>query len=82
MSRDIKLPKEALIQYFELDLDNCLLTRKDFCNIITKIINDPKEINSLIDELIIWANDRRENGGFHNKVIEDKNDLLLYWLNS
>ena len=41
--------KEVVNQYFETDLDNCLLTQTDFCNIISEILNDPKELK---DEII------------------------------
>ena len=36
---------EHIIHYFEIDLDNCLLTKKDFCKYIHElIINTDEEI--------------------------------------
>ena len=36
-----KIDKEDVMMFFELDIDNCLLTRKDFCEIIASFIKDP-----------------------------------------
>ena len=42
--------KEIVNQYFETDLDNCLLTQTDFCNIISDILNDPQWLKDEIAE--------------------------------
>jgi len=40
---------EIVNQFFETDLDNCLLTQTDFCCIIANILNDPQPLK---DEII------------------------------
>ena len=45
--KKLQLPEKALIQFFDLDIDNCLMTREDFCHCITDIMNNPKEIDYL-----------------------------------
>ena len=45
----MKYTKEVVNQYFETDLDNCLLTQTDFCNIIADILDDPQWLK---DEII------------------------------
>tara|TARA_R110002167_G_scaffold139014_1_gene326411 strand:+ start:445 stop:711 length:267 start_codon:yes stop_codon:yes gene_type:complete len=78
--KKLKLPNEALIEYFDLDVDNCLMTREDFCNLITKLINNPeKEIQSYYDELKIWVNDRAEKGWLIEEPIETDEQLLEFW---
>tara|TARA_R100001443_G_scaffold102562_2_gene110763 strand:- start:239 stop:418 length:180 start_codon:yes stop_codon:yes gene_type:complete len=42
--------KEVVNQYFETDLDNCLLTQTDFCNIISDVLNDPQWLKDEIAE--------------------------------
>jgi len=42
--------KEVVNQYFETDLDNCLLTQTDFCNIIADILNNPQPLKDEIRE--------------------------------
>ena len=42
--------KDMVNQYFETDLDNCLLTQTDFCNIISDILNDPQWLKDEIVE--------------------------------
>tara|TARA_R110000764_G_scaffold157658_3_gene245513 strand:- start:216 stop:530 length:315 start_codon:yes stop_codon:yes gene_type:complete len=78
--KNLQLPNEALISYFDLDVDNCLMTRDDFCNLITKLINNPeKEIQDYYDELIIWVNDRAEKGWYVEEPITTKDELLKFW---
>jgi|10_taG_2_1085330.scaffolds.fasta_scaffold241218_3 hypothetical protein len=77
--KKLQLPNDALIEYFDLDVDNCLMTRKDFCNCITDIMNNPKEIDYFFDELIIWVNDRAEKGWYVEEPITTKDELLKFW---
>lgn len=75
-----KLPNDALIQYFDLDVDNCLMTREDFCNIITDFINDPeKERNWFLDELKTWINDRAEPGWHISEPIKTHDELFKFY---
>ena len=46
----MEITKDMVNQYFETDLENCLLTQTDFCNIISEILNDPKELKDEIKE--------------------------------
>ena len=77
--KKLQLPEKALIQFFDLDIDNCLMTREDFCHCITDIMNNPKEIDYLFNELIIWVNNRTEKGWHIEKPIKTKDDLLKFW---
>ena len=78
--KNLQLPNEALISYFDLDVDNCLMTRDDFWGLITKLINNPeKEIQDYYNELIIWVNDRAEKGWYVEKPIKTKDELLKFW---
>ena len=54
----MKYTKEVVNQYFETDLDNCLLTQTDFCNIIADILDDPQWLK---DEIIEYF-EIRESG--------------------
>ena len=45
----MEITKAEVNQYFETDLDNCLLTQTDFCNIISEILNNPQWLK---DEII------------------------------
>ena len=49
MSYMMEYTKEVVNQYFETDLDNCLLTQTDFCNIIADILDEPQWLK---DEII------------------------------
>ncbi len=61
----MKIDKEDVMMFFELDIDNCLLTRKDFCEIIASFIKDPiktrdhylQEINLYFEERSQYWND-------------------------
>jgi len=44
------ITKDMVNQYFETDLDNCLLTQTDFCNIISDVLNDPQWLKDEIAE--------------------------------
>jgi len=63
---DMKLPlkiidKEDVMMFFELDIDNCLLTRKDFCEVIASFINDPISTSKLYrDEINLYFEERRD----------------------
>ena len=63
---DMKLPlkiidKEDVVMFFELDIDNCLLTRKDFCEVIASFINDPISTSKLYrDEINLYFEERRD----------------------
>tara|TARA_R100000700_G_scaffold21470_1_gene28179 strand:- start:472 stop:966 length:495 start_codon:yes stop_codon:yes gene_type:complete len=75
-----KLSYNALIQYFDLDVNNCLMAREDFCNIITDFINDPeKERNDLLGHLKDWINDRAEMGWHINEPIETHDEVFEFW---
>ena len=62
---DMKLPlkiidKEDVVMFFELDIDNCLLTRKDFCEVIASFINDPISTSKLYrDEINLYFEERK-----------------------
>ena len=45
----MEITKAEVNQYFETDLNNCLLTQTDFCNIIADILDDPQWLK---DEII------------------------------
>ena len=63
---DMKLPlkiidKEDVMMFFELDIDNCLLTRKDFCEVIASFINDPISTSKLYrEEINLYFEERRD----------------------
>ena len=62
---DMKLPlkkidKEDVMMFFELDIDNCLLTKKDFCEVIASFINDPISTSKLYrDEINLYFEERK-----------------------
>jgi|TARA_R100001530_G_scaffold88003_2_gene61255 hypothetical protein len=80
----MKIRYNALIQYFDLDNDNCLLTREDFCNVITDFINDPEKLRNIyLDELKTWINDRAEPEWWISEPIETHDEVFKFWnLNS
>ena len=50
---------EHIIQYFEIDIDNCLLTKKDFAKHIHALITNPeKEISNWENEIEEYYNER------------------------
>ena len=63
---DMKLPlkkidKEDVMMFFEVDIDNCLLTRKDFCEVIASFINDPIPTSKLYrEEINLYFEERRD----------------------
>ena len=50
--------KEVVNQYFETDLDNCLLTQTDFCNIISDILTNPLTIDNIKEEIKEYFKER------------------------
>ena len=44
------ITKDMVNQYFETDLENCLLTQTDFCNRIADILNNPQPLKDEIKE--------------------------------
>jgi len=50
--------KDVVNQYFETDLDNCLLTQTDFCNIISDILTNPLTIDNIKDEIKEYFKER------------------------
>ena len=50
--------KEVENQYFETDLDNCLLTQTDFCNIISDILTNPLTIDNIKEEIKEYFKER------------------------
>ena len=50
--------KEVVNQYFETDLDNCLLTQTDFCNLISDILTNPLTIDNIKDEIKEYFKER------------------------
>jgi hypothetical protein len=46
----MEITKAEVNQYFETDLNNCLLTQTDFCNIIADILDDPQWLKDDIIE--------------------------------
>lgn len=56
---DHKELQERIEQFFELDLENCLLTRKDFCEIIASFIKDPiKTRDHYLEEINLYFEER------------------------
>tara|TARA_B100000424_G_C22802520_1_gene430361 strand:- start:182 stop:370 length:189 start_codon:yes stop_codon:yes gene_type:complete len=56
-----KIDKEDVMMFFELDLDNCKLTRKDFCQVIASFINDPISTSKLYrDEINLYFETRKD----------------------
>jgi len=46
------ITEENVVQYYDIDLNNCHLTREDFCGIIADILNKPiKESKYLKKEI-------------------------------
>ena len=75
-----RLSYNALIQYFDLDRNNCLLTREDFCNIITDFINDPERTRkAYLEELKTWINERAEVGWHINQPIDTHDEVFEFW---
>ena len=75
-----KLSYQALIQYFDLDRNNCLLTREDFCKIITDFINNPERTRkAYLDGLKGWINERAEMGWHINEPIETHDEVFEFW---
>jgi len=50
--------KDVVNQYFETDLDNCLLTQTDFCNIISDILTNPLTIDNIKEEIKEYFKER------------------------
>ena len=50
--------KDVVNQYFETDLDNCLLTQTDFCNLISDILTNPLTIDNIKDEIKEYFKER------------------------
>ena len=46
----MEITKDMVNQYFETDLENCLLTQTDFCNQIADILNNPQPLKDEIEE--------------------------------
>jgi|DEB0MinimDraft_6_1074348.scaffolds.fasta_scaffold21869_4 hypothetical protein len=74
-----RLPYNALIQYFDLDLDNCLMAKEEFCNIITDFINDPEERNRYLDNLKDWINERIDAGWEADERIKTHDEVFEFW---
>jgi hypothetical protein len=56
-----KITKEDVAMFFELDIDNCKLKKKDFCEIIASFINDPISTSKLYkDEINLYFETRRD----------------------
>mgnify|MGYP003108531175 FL=1 len=56
-----KIDKEDVMMFFELDIDNCKLNKKDFCEIIASFINDPISTSKLYREEINLYFETRRN---------------------
>jgi len=56
-----KIDKEDVMMFFELDIDNCKLKKKDFCEMIASFINDPISTSKLYkDEINLYFETRKE----------------------
>ena len=56
-----KITKEDVAMFFELDIDNCKLKKKDFCELIASIINDPISTSKLYrEEINLYFETRRD----------------------
>tara|TARA_R100000329_G_C7511470_1_gene180136 strand:- start:374 stop:559 length:186 start_codon:yes stop_codon:yes gene_type:complete len=56
----MKIKPHHVELYFELDLDNCDLTRKDFCKIISEFIQKPKKTSKYYKQEIKTYFEERE----------------------
>ena len=56
-----KIDKEDVMMFFELDIDNCILKKEDFCEIIASFINDPISTSKLYREEINLYFETRRN---------------------
>ena len=55
-----KITKEDVSMFFELDIDNCKLKKKDFCEVIASFINDPISTSKLYrDEINLYFEERK-----------------------
>ena len=56
-----KIDKEDVMMFFELDIDNYKLKKKDFCEMIASFINDPISTSKLYkDEINLYFETRKE----------------------
>jgi len=56
-----KINKEDVMMFFELDINNCLLKKEDFCGIVASFINDPIPMSKLYrDEINLYFETRRD----------------------
>jgi protein associated with RNAse G/E len=51
--------KEMIVQYFDIDVGECLMTQEDFCEQIAIILNHPiKERKHWLEEITSYYNER------------------------
>ena len=56
-----KITKEDVAMFFEMDINNCLLKKEDFCGIVASFINDPISTSKLYkDEINLYFETRRD----------------------
>ena len=56
-----KITKKDVAMFFELDIDNCKLKKKDFCEVIASFINDPISTSKLYrEEINLYFETRRD----------------------
>ena len=57
-----KITKEMIVQYFDVDISECLMSKEDFCEEIAIILNNPmKESKHWIKEISEYYSERNIN---------------------
>ena len=56
-----KITKEDVKMFFKLDIDDCKMTRKDFCEVIASFMNEPISTSEFyMSEMNLFFEDRKE----------------------
>jgi hypothetical protein len=59
MSTEYKNLLEDLLYYYEIDLDNCNMTNKDWINELTLLMTNPEYKNEILKEIKEYKQDRQ-----------------------
>lgn len=60
MTKEYKSILQDLQQYYEIDLDNCLMTNKDWINELTLLITNPSYKDEILKEIKEYKELRKE----------------------
>jgi hypothetical protein len=60
MTTEYKKILEDLLYYYEIDLDNCAMTNKDWINELTLLITNPEYKNEILKEIEEYKQVRKE----------------------